>query len=967
MKKWISSGYALTLFAALASASEAQAEHYTIPLLVPATTFDAPQGVLRILNRTQESGTVQIYAIDDAGTRSGPAIITLNASAAVELGAQDLQSGNAAMGLTGGIGADVGDARLAIETDLHIEPLAYVRAADGTLSAMHDTAREFNVAEFGYDTGHQYRYDVPIFNPASDATQVSRLRLINPGDGLAAVTISGRDDSGAAASGGDVTLTLAAGAARTLTVQQLEAGDSIISGQLGAGVGKWRLTVSSDRPLQVVNLVAATAGYLNNLSTTAVRGAAPTDQAALNERFVGVSVIYETGNGRFTLNAMAGDRFTETGESDGVSTTFMGSYSYVGIGPDAGRLTLDYDDGDECRANFYFSSRTSGWFASHCTGSDAPDGYWLGGNWFVEDPGDTSPSFAAMSGPGDQTYTVGTAIETLTLPEASGGDGALTYSLSPNVPGLSFDATTRQFVGTPPTAGTYAMTYTVMDEDGDAATLEFNITVSADSSETGSGRDCHVGQLVTIGESCTYPGTMDEFTVNVRGRGQFLTFLAGIRIRVNNQTINERVYDFEASHQGDGVWRIDRVAGSTEPPTADTSPSFGAAGGPGNQTFTAGIAINELSLPAASGGNGDLNYTLSPNVPGLSFDGSTRQLTGTPSAAGTYAMTYTVTDSDGDTDTRTFTITVASPGTVAVGDCYVGQMLGAGESCTYPGTDDAFTVDEMGRGSFLSLLADIAIRINEQTINGRVYDFAVSPQGDSVWRIDRIAGSTEPPTGGGDMGTDQELYRGIRVAPENRCSVYDSGDYYYPPSVEDQIVADIGKIYSPYTGECFVTTGETDIEHIVARSEAHDSGLCAASTDTKSAFARDLLNLTLASPAVNRFQKSAKDVAEWLPSLNACWFVARTLEVRRKYDLTIDRREADAVERTLAMCASAEMIVRDCETPQERPQALVLWDDNGDGRITCAEARAHGIAPVHRGHPAYPFMDDRDNDGVVCE
>ena len=33
--------------------------------------------------------------------------------------------------------------------------------------------------------------------------------------------------------------------------------------------------------------------------------------------------------------------------------------------------------------------------------------------------------------------------------------------------------------------------------------------------------------------------------------------------------------------------------------------------------------------------------------------------------------------------------------------------------------------------------------------------------------------------------------------------------------------------------------------------------------------------------------------------------------------------------------------------------------------ITCAEARRHGIAPVSRGHPAYPFM--RDGDGVVCE
>lgn len=43
------------------------------------------------------------------------------------------------------------------------------------------------------------------------------------------------------------------------------------------------------------------------------------------------------------------------------------------------------------------------------------------------------------------------------------------------------------------------------------------------------------------------------------------------------------------------------------------------------------------------------------------------------------------------------------------------------------------------------------------------------------------------------------------------------------------------------------------------------------------------------------------------------------------------------------------------------------WDDNGNGRVSCAEARRHGIAPVRRGHPAYEFMNDPDGDGVVCE
>ena len=48
-------------------------------------------------------------------------------------------------------------------------------------------------------------------------------------------------------------------------------------------------------------------------------------------------------------------------------------------------------------------------------------------------------------------------------------------------------------------------------------------------------------------------------------------------------------------------------------------------------------------------------------------------------------------------------------------------------------------------------------------------------------------------------------------------------------------------------------------------------------------------------------------------------------------------------------------------------RALALYDDNSNGRITCKEARGHGIAPVSRDHPAYRFKDDRDGDGMVCE
>ena len=228
-----------------------------------------------------------------------------------------------------------------------------------------------------------------------------------------------------------------------------------------------------------------------------------------------------------------------------------------------------------------------------------------------------------------------------------------------------------------------------------------------------------------------------------------------------------------------------------------------------------------------------------------------------------------------------------------------------------------------------------------------------------------------------------ETWRGLTVAPERRCSAYDRHDYPYPRTIEARIVAGMGgRIYGPYEGRLFGSTRETDIEHIVAVSEAHDSGLCAADAATRRRFSGDLLNLTLASPAVNRCGRGGKcghDAAEWLPKLNRCWFAGRIMQVRRKYGLTIDRREAETLEHILRKCPSTDMrfVVADGAAadppsnegsgPVREVEALRKWDDNRNGQITCREARRHGIAPVRRRHPAYPFMHDGDGDGIVCE
>ena len=158
----------------------------TLPLVLPVTD-GGREGFVRIINNSPRAGTVRIHGIDDAGERFGPVTLDLGANAAVHFRSRDLEQGNAARGLSAGLGDGTGSWRLELESALSIAAVAYIRTADGFLTSMYETAPE------AAGTWH-----VPFFNPASNMTKQSRLRLVNPGETEAAVTIRARDDAGAA-------------------------------------------------------------------------------------------------------------------------------------------------------------------------------------------------------------------------------------------------------------------------------------------------------------------------------------------------------------------------------------------------------------------------------------------------------------------------------------------------------------------------------------------------------------------------------------------------------------------------------------------------------------------------------------------------------------------------------------------------------------------------------------------------
>ena len=264
---------AFVFLLAQAPAGLAQQQH-SLPLVNSADR--SQQGLVRIINRSDQAGTVRIHAIDDDGDRFGPIDLSIGRLATVQFNSEELEEGNSGKGLSGGVGNGDGDWRLELTSDLDIEALAYIRTDSGFVTTVHDVAQvELVEGDIG-GVGDSLLYRVQFFNPGKNSSQVSRLRLINPMGAENVVTISARDDRGDTASGGDVTVTLAPHEARTITAAQLESGGTGIEGSLGTGRGKWQLFLSPElpdhggpRPIQVVNLLNATAtGLLANLSSS---------------------------------------------------------------------------------------------------------------------------------------------------------------------------------------------------------------------------------------------------------------------------------------------------------------------------------------------------------------------------------------------------------------------------------------------------------------------------------------------------------------------------------------------------------------------------------------------------------------------------------------------------------------------------------------------------------------------------
>ncbi len=135
----------------------------------------------------------------------------------------------------------------------------------------------------------------------------------------------------------------------------------------------------------------------------------------------------------------------------------------------------------------------------------------------------------------------------------------------------------------------------------------------------------------------------------------------------------------------------------------------------------------------------------------------------------------------------------------------------------------------------------------------------------------------------------------------------------YKPKTRDCVVL-TGVLEDKYSGETInfvrgnISSMDVQIDHVVALSNAWQTGAFKLTKIERTALANDPLNLFAVKGRLNS-QKSDGDSATWLPPLKSfrCAYVAQQIAVKAKYSLWVTAPEKSAMVGILAKCPSQEL------------------------------------------------------------
>ena len=125
-----------------------------------------------------------------------------------------------------------------------------------------------------------------------------------------------------------------------------------------------------------------------------------------------------------------------------------------------------------------------------------------------------------------------------------------------------------------------------------------------------------------------------------------------------------------------------------------------------------------------------------------------------------------------------------------------------------------------------------------------------------------------------------------------------------------------GTLLDRYSGESInfvrgnITSMEVQIDHVVALSNAWQTGAFKLTAEQRKALANDPMNLFAVKGRLNS-QKGDGDAATWLPPLKSfrCAYVAQQIAVKAKYSLWVVPPEKAAMLSILAKCPTQKVPV----------------------------------------------------------
>ncbi len=244
------------------------------------------------------------------------------------------------------------------------------------------------------------------------------------------------------------------------------------------------------------------------------------------------------------------------------------------------------------------------------------------------------------------TFTTGTAG---TFTVTATGYPAPTFTRTGTLPtGVTFTAATGVLRGTPSKTGTYTLTFTATNSVGTSTAQTFTLTVNQAPAITSAAKT-----TFTVGTAGTFTMTASGYPAptfsEIGALPSGVTLSAAGVLSGTPAAGTGGVYSISITASN----AAGTSAAQTFTLTVDQAPAITSAA---SATFTTGTAgsftVTATGYPAPT-------FTRTGTLPtGVTFNGTSGVLSGTPSKTGTYTLTFTATNSVGTSTAQTFTLTV---------------------------------------------------------------------------------------------------------------------------------------------------------------------------------------------------------------------------------------------------------------------------------------------------------------------